>query len=177
MSTALRSLLLLAALGGGAFVGSGAGWGSFSVTITAPKSVVRAGTDIRIDISVKNTSDHEIDLPRSVRLDLGEWFTDVEVSDEKGNALTETKYYRLLRGKPVPNDEPRRDGKFAPRAQQRLGLSGYTIPPGGTMPDGLVLNKIVEFRGPGKYTVRVSRLDEATKVRVVSNSIVVTLTD
>jgi hypothetical protein len=177
MATAVRLLVLVAALAHLPPTALGRRTDSFTLTIAAPKDVVKTGTDIRIDITIKNTSDHEIDLERSVRLDLGEWFTDVEVSDEKGNALTETKYYRLLRGKPVPDDERQRDGAYVPRAQQVFGLVRYAVKSGETLPDGLVLNKLVEFRGPGKYTVRVSRRDETSKVRVVSNSIVVTLTE
>lgn len=150
---------------------------SFSVTIATPANVVKIGSDIRIDITIKNTSDHEIDLPRSVRTDLGEWFTDVEVSDEKGNAMPETKYYRVLRGKDTYDNEPRPDGKFAPKVQQTFGLSGYSVKPGANLRDGTVLNKLVDLTRPGKYTIRVRRRDEGTKLSVTSNTITVTLTE
>ena len=150
---------------------------SFSITITTPKSVLKVASDIPIDIIIRNISDGDIDLPRSVRLDLGEWFTDVEVSDEKGNMMPETKYYRVLRGKDIYDSEPRPDGKFVPKTQSQQGLSGYSVKPGETLRDGLVLNKLVDLTRPGKYAVRVRRRDEATKVWVTSNAITVTLTE
>jgi hypothetical protein len=75
---------------------------------------VKVGSEVRIEVITKNVSDHDIDLPRSPRLDLGEQGNDVEVTDEKGAAVPETKDYRVLRGKDTYDDVPRPDGKFVP---------------------------------------------------------------
>jgi hypothetical protein len=177
MKTAIRLFLLTGMFWACHPVNSCAEASSFLITISTAANVVKAGSDIRIDISIKNISDREIDLSRSVRTDLGEWFTDVEVLDEKGNAIPETKYYRALRGKDTYDDEPRRDGKFSPKVQQTFGLSGYSVKPGDNLRDGVVLNKLVDMTRPGKYTVKVRRRDEATKAWVASNAIILTLTE
>jgi len=52
----------------------------------------------------------------------------------------------------------------------------FTLKPGETLPDGIVLNRVVEPTRLGTYTIRVRRRHgETIKTPVVSNAITVTL--
>jgi hypothetical protein len=136
---------------------------------------VQLGAEVRIKIVLKNISTHPIDFSRSPSEERGEDSHEVEVRDEQGNRLSETKYYRVVRGKEV-DDTPRPNGEFSPRFVRGGSRLGKTVPPGEVFTDGLILNKLVEIAAPGKYTVTVRRLDETTKSFVSSNTINLTLT-
>jgi len=106
----------------------------------------------------------------------GEQSYEVEVRDEQGNKMPETKYYRVVRGK-EKDDAPQPDGKFSGPIYIGGSLLGKTVEPGGTFPDGMILNKLVVIATPGKYTVTVRRFDDAAKSYVSSNSITLTVTE
>jgi hypothetical protein len=147
---------------------------SFSITINTPRPVVELGSEVRVSIVLKNISSHPVDFWRSPRPDLGEEFNRVEVRDEEGNAVPETKYYRIIRGKDK-NEMLRPDGKFSPMIGN-VSVAGKTAEPGEVFRDEMVLNKLVEIGLPGKYVITVRRLDETTKSFVSSNAITLTVT-
>ena len=147
---------------------------TISITISTQRPVVQLGSDLRIKIVLKNISSDPIEFGRSPSEVQGERSQEVEVRDEQGNKMPETAYYRAVRGK-TKDDPPRPDGKFLP-----IFIGGSyltkTVEPGGTFPDGMILNKLIEIVAPGKYTITVRRFDQATKSHVSSNSITFTVT-
>jgi hypothetical protein len=63
----------------------------FSITITAPQDVFGTGSEVRVRLVFKNTSDHEIPYERSLGTGVesrGEFFNDVEVRDAKGELVS-----------------------------------------------------------------------------------------
>jgi len=76
-----------------------AGGPPYSIAISTPKNIVKLGSESPNEVTTRNTSNHNIDLPRSPRVDLAEQGNDLAVTDEKGVAAPETKYYRVLRGR------------------------------------------------------------------------------
>lgn len=146
---------------------------TFSITISTSRPIAQLGSEVRVSILLKNISSHPIDIERSPRTDLGEQSYEVEVRDERGNKLPETKYYRVTRGK-EKDDSPRPDGKFSPPKYIGGSFLSKTVEPGETFPDGMILNKLIDIVAPGKYRITVRRFDEATKSYVSSNTITLT---
>jgi len=69
----------------------------FSLTISTPQQVVKAGSEIKVDVVLRNTSDHEIALLRSPGTGRGELEFESDVVSEKGNPASQTKYGQHLR--------------------------------------------------------------------------------
>jgi hypothetical protein len=174
MSSAARTYLFVASVSLCVLAVSRAADPTISITISTPHPVVQLGSEMRINIVLKNISPRPIDFWRSPSEERGERSHEVEVRDERGNKMPETKYYRVVRGK-EKDDAPRPDGKFSPMV---LGgsLLGKTVEPGDTFTDGMILNRLVEITAPGKYAITIHRLDEATKSYINSNTITVTVT-
>lgn len=147
---------------------------TISITISTRRPVVQLGSELRINIVLKNISSHPIEFWRSPSEERGEQSHEVEVRDEQGNKMPETTYYRVVRGK-TKDEAPRPDGKFSPMNLGGSNLS-KTVEPGGTFSDGMILNKLIDMVAPGKYTITVRRFDEATKSYVSSNTITLTVT-
>jgi hypothetical protein len=177
MNSAVRRCSLFAVL---AIIGSLVVSGAeppYSISISALKDVVKAGSDIRIVIALKNISDHEIKVPRSPGTELGERSNDIEVVDERGTAVPESKYYRVIRGKDAYNaaSGPVDKSSPAPIFAQEESTIVSTLRPGETLVDGMLVNKMADLTHPGRYTIRVRRRDNTLKTPVTSNSITVTV--
>jgi hypothetical protein len=142
---------------------------AFSITINAP-DVISAGSEPKLSIVLKNTSDHEIMLGRSVQPDQGELHHDVEVRDDKGDLAPETEYHRKIKGR-----LPTIPGK-APPPPNVSSVIFIPMKPGETRKDDLTLSKLYDLGKPGKYTIQLSRFDEDTKAVVKSNTITVNVT-
>lgn len=71
----------------------------FSITISTPVESLKAGSEVKLDISLKNLSDKSILLPKNV----GDQETDVdyviEVRDSTGRSASETERGQMIRGK------------------------------------------------------------------------------
>jgi hypothetical protein len=65
---------------------------SFSLTISTPTSTVVAGSQVRIDIEKKNTSDHPINVARMVSDNQGELDYHVIVRNAQGQEPPETTW-------------------------------------------------------------------------------------
>jgi len=146
----------------------------FSITITTPKDAVEVGSQVTVAILVKNVSDRDISFSRSPAEDRGELFTEVEVQDADNNPLPGTEYYRLVKGK--KKDRPKEGANFEP-----MGFHGsviqFTLKPGETLKDGVVVSKLFDLGQPGRYSIRVTKVDMATKTSVTSNTITVTMVE
>jgi hypothetical protein len=142
---------------------------AFSITISAP-DVISAGSEPKLSIVLKNTSDHKIMLTRSLQTDRGELHHDVEVRDDKGDLVPEMEYHQKLKGR-----LPATPGKAPP--PPIVGSDIFvTMKPGETRNDDLTISKLYDLSKPGKYTIQVSRFDETAKAVVKSNTITVNVT-
>src|SRR5258705_13039841 len=106
----------------------------FSIAISAP-DVISAGSEPKLSIVLKNTSDHEIMLGRSLQADQGELHHDLEGRDDKGDLAPETEYHRKIEGR-----LPATPGKAPPPPNVRSDIL-IAIKPGETRNDDLTISK------------------------------------
>lgn len=139
---------------------------SFSLHISTPEAVVKAGAAVPIDIVITNTSDHEIAIGRSNGPMQGEFHHELHVLDSSGKAVARTKWGHKLKGEVGPGEDS------VITFSDVIG----TLQPGQTLKDGLFANAIFDLTHPGKYTLQIERIDADTKAVVKSNVITVTVT-
>lgn len=152
-----------------AMVGSPAGVSAsqqpFSIKIALAQNIVKSGSEIKLQIMLTNTSDHNISVSRAIDDTSAEVAGyRVEVLDDRRNVPPETKYQRILRGEEPPT------GPFT------WSALGGPLSPGKSVKDTMIVNKFFDLTKPGKYTIQVRRTDPASKVTVRSNTIEVTVT-
>jgi hypothetical protein len=116
-------------------------------------------------VVLTNTSDRTILFRKAPGPDNGDEFMDVEMTDDQGNRLPRTKYYRLLRHEEV-------DVLYVGGSVQKK-----LVKPSETLKDGIVISKLFDLGRAGKYTVRVIRRDEISTTLVTSNTITVTVSN
>lgn len=167
----------------------------FSISISAADTVFQAGSEVRIRLVFKNTSDHEIPYERGIGTGVeqhGEFFTDVEVRNAKGDVIPETRYHRLLRGKDDTSAKPATRERSAaaqatsgppePRPRFRGSFTGYMLKPGESSEEEIVVSKLYDLSQPGQYAISASRrlsslaTDPKSKVVAKSNTLVITIT-
>lgn len=166
----------------------------FSITISAAKNVFKAGSEVKIRLVFKNTSDHEVPYGRGLGIGVepqGELFSDVEVRDAKGDLAPETKYGLLIRGNAGSSASPATREKSAgtqaasgppePLPIIRMSVVGYMLKAGESREEDIDITKLYDLSQPGQYTISASRLplESATDPngRVVkSNALVITIT-
>jgi hypothetical protein len=131
----------------------------FLITISTPQAVVRSGGEVKVKIALKNISDHEISVSRSIGEDQGELHNDILVTDEHAKLLTKKK---------------------ATTSDPNFVIVDSTIfvrlRPGDVFKDGIIVSNSHDVTKPGKYTIQVERLDDESKILVKSNTIIVTVT-
>ncbi len=166
----------------------------FSISISAADTVFKAGSEVRIRLVFKNTSDHEIPYERGIGTGVephGEFFTDVEVRDAKGELIPETRYHRLLRGKddtsakPATRERPAAaraiSGPPEPRPMFRGSFTGYMLNPGESREEDIAVRKLYDLSPPGQYAISASRrlsnlaTDPNSKVVAKSNTLIITV--
>jgi hypothetical protein len=139
----------------------------FSLTITAADSVVKSGSEIWADATVKNTSDHEISV-FSTSDHLGNEYN-ADVWTDKSTLAPETRLGREINNHTTPEDE---------RTPQIRISSRGSIPlkPGKTFTDHANVSTMYDLSQPGKYTIQFRKYDDESKTTVKSNKITVTVT-
>lgn len=136
---------------------------------SAADSVVKSGTDVKLDIAIKNVSDRTIYLVsttagRNMKID---------VRDSEGKQVSETPY-----GLKVHGTDPKRVPFVGSVFSAKLPIESYS--------ETLVLSKEYDLNKPDTYRVQVSRSDvmngstegnmNATRIGIVnSNTITVTV--
>ena len=104
-----------------------------TVTISTPTPVAKSGTEIRIDVSVKNTSDQTIPILKALGFDgQTEFVNHPHVFDAKGE--------------PVAWIAGRHSG---------LSRKTITVEPGKSEDDFMILSKLYDMTKPGAYKVVV----------------------
>jgi hypothetical protein len=134
---------------------------SFSITLSTPDGVVKPGSNVMLEVVLKNTSDQ--DISAGELLGGAELNYDIDVRDSKGDLATETQYGRRIHGKD-PN--PGHGGSGVARA----------LKPGETQKTKTFLNRVYDLSQPGSYTVQAQTRDPNSNMIVKSNTITFTVT-
>lgn len=131
-----------------------------SVTINAPSSEAKAGSELKLGIALTNTSDKQVDLTT--------WPEDskVDVIDSQGRIVGKIQGHKESMASPkVPS---------ALRAIQGHGSSqGLRLAPQDVIRLQEDLSKDFDLSKPGKYTVQAARMYGKTAVK--SNTITITV--
>jgi hypothetical protein len=141
---------------------------SFSVTISVPQDVVAAGSEVKVKITLKNTSNHDIGIPKSPADDQGGSYNKITVRDEEGNLVADNATIAA------------RTDKHKGTQSELMNLTMetiilFTVKPGESLKDGIKLSEIYDLSKPGKYSIELERTDD-TKTVVKSNTITLTVT-
>lgn len=187
--------LLVAGLGAPTLALHQADHAPFSITISAANNVVKAGSEVRIRLVFKNTSAEHVPYKRSPGEGVeprGEFFTDVEVRDARGELVSETKYHRALRGKvdtsanratPERSDaSPAISERPEPRPFMIGSFVRTMLKPGEFREEDIVISNLYDLSQPGQYTVSASRhlsnaaTDAKSKLVAKSNTLMITIT-
>jgi hypothetical protein len=140
------------------------------LTISLPVPVVKAGSDVRVNVALRNIADHSVNLTFAPRVFNGA-AGDVHlyraiVTDGKGNPAAYTAFGKKIWGEDA-----------APGAL--LDGSMILVQPLNPGEEGkhfLMIGKLYDLSKPGKYTIQVTRLDlEDTRIPLKSNTITVTV--
>ncbi len=115
-----------------------------TVSITTPSQVAKIGEAIRVNVTVKNTSDHSVKLYKALGPDgQAEAANQIEVLDVDGKKL------------------PRIDGLAVQvrgqiyHRQMPMSRTMIRLDPGQSNEDFLILNNLFDLSKPGKYRVTV----------------------
>ena len=119
---------------------------SFSLTLRAHEYSVAVGSEVRVQVALANPSQHEIALPESAP-GKPEFDYRVSVYDEWGNSPNETDYLKTA-------EQIRAVSSSSSKAL-------VSVPPKRTLNSEIVVSDLYSFSRPGRYTVVVSRRDQA----------------
>lgn len=134
----------------------------FSLTISTKTKSVQAGSEVKVQILLKNISNNEIYVLREKSPSLPEQagFT-AAVSDAKGMAVAYTNY----------------GDKFYKGEAVTFGSPSYAyLKPGETLEQEMEVSKLFDLSKPGTYTVQVQRKDDRSAAVAKSNTISITIT-
>jgi len=132
---------------------------SLKITIVAAQNSVMAGDPIEITVTMKNISDHDVTMGKSV-----------------GNTQAELDYEIIVRGK---NGEMLNETSYKKRIKEAAGSwKTFTLKPGEERTETSNINKLYDLSRPGEYTVQVEKELPASegKGMVQSNTIAITVT-
>jgi len=138
----------------------------FSVTLHAPNSPVKSGSELRLRVTVTNTSDHNVLFVRSPGIVPHEEMNyQIEIRDERGKTPPITAFSREL------NEKHHGWGSYL----------SYALEPGKSLEEDLVITQLYALREPGKYTIKLARgkrpvWQDLKQDTVKSNTITVTVT-
>jgi hypothetical protein len=133
---------------------AGDGQSSFLIAISAPNDEVQVGADARIVITLRNMSDRQMLFAHRPGMNNPEFSYRIEVRNAAGREVEETAY-----------------GREARQRQQTEGRTVDYVQPGMSTVQTAHLERLVNLNRPGRYTVRVSRVDPATHAVVKSNEV------
>jgi len=127
---------------------------SFQIAISAPSDEVQVGADARIVITLRNMSDRQMLFAHRPGMNNPEFSYRIEVRNSAGHEVEETAY-----------------GREARQRQQTEGRTVDYVQPGMSTVQTAHLEQLVNLNRPGRYTVRVSRIDPATRAVARSNEV------
>jgi hypothetical protein len=132
---------------------------SFSLAISTPHSVVKAGQAVPLTIVITNTSDREIYYAGALNLP-GAMY--VHVVDGNNKPAAETPYGRTQHGTAFP---PTGSGS----------VLRIDIAPGESMKEEVMVDKEWDISQPGIYTMQVEKSDSRSNTTVKSSVIALTV--
>lgn len=137
----------------------------YSITISTAKTTVKRGSELRIQIVQKNTTDKDqMFWVEALAVSHGEYAYLIDVLRSDGKRPARSKYFREVR------DDA---GNFMPGTAGNGAL--LSKKPGESVVSSLDLNQLYDLN-PGKYSVQVYQNDNIAHVTVRSNIITVTVT-
>ena len=133
----------------------------FSVTLHAPSAPIKSGEEVRLDATVTNISDHAIRFGRTPGIVPHEELSyQIEIRDALGKEPSLTPFFQHLKENP---------------SSTWGSYTTYSVEPGKSFDDELVITRLYALTQPGRYTVSVARrqdpLQKSGKGLVKSNSI------
>lgn len=143
-----------------------AGKDPISVSIASPREALKAGAELVLRVTVKNTSDTSINFRRSPGLipEEGSRYQ-IEVHDAQGHPAQPSKSVLALKGKTV--------------VDEFISNISYKLHPGQSFEDQVTVTRYFDLSHPGKYTISVARplepLQNIGKGAVRSNTISITV--
>jgi hypothetical protein len=132
---------------------------AFTLTITAENETIKAGSNVKVAISLINRSQRNIISSRWVGGPDASFKIDVRDSQGKIASLSE-RQRAMLQGKDLPMGSTRH----------------YSIGPGETVNEQVVVNEQYDLSAPDKYSIQAHRFDEVSKTDVKSTLVIVTVT-
>jgi hypothetical protein len=147
----------------------------FTVLIQCPQSEVKGGTEVRLLITVTNTSDQDVDLYKTPGPDgHAEDVNKIDVRDASGNLLKRADSQIIEIGG-TQHTVPKRF---------RISRKGVILKPGESLEDFTILSNLFDLSKPGKYTVTAQNerrsgdsSHELKLIYVKSNTITITVTE
>jgi hypothetical protein len=138
---------------------------SFSIVIAGAQEPVKVGSEVKVEIVLKNTSDHELTIGKTNAVSQAEFHYLVEVRDDQGRSAPDTEYGRRVFGRETKK-----------RTILYWGEAYFTLKPNQTLEDEAVASKLYDMSRPGKYLIQVSRVVPKELVGGVVKSNAVTVT-
>ena len=135
---------------------------AFSIAISAPSGIVKAGSEIEVEITVTNTTKGVVGVTSAHS---SSEISAFDVRDSQGN-LSLTKWGRAL---------IKHEGSEIVELPTGGG-SVLFIEPGKSVTETIAIPGLYDLSRPGKYTIQVQRLDHVTMNTVKSNTITVVVT-
>lgn len=133
----------------------------FTLKVEAQSPSVVAGGKIVLEIALRNVSQGDLVVRQTMRPDQGEWDYGVDVRDEKGDRVDQTKY-----------------GRNREQIIRLLSSHMHTLKPDQTLNAEITLSKLFDLTVPGRYTIQVSRHvdDHESEPLVRSDTTTITVT-
>jgi len=137
----------------------------FSLNIAPPSGPLKAGAELRLLVTVTNTSDRTIGFISSLGLvPENSYLYEIEVLGPLGNSAPPSDYVRNLKNKPT--------------ADFRSEVAHW-LKPGASFVDQVTVTRFYDLSEPGKYTIALAReippAQNLGKGKVRSNSITITV--
>ena len=135
----------------------------FSIAISAQSDLMKVGSEILVEITLTNTSNHEIRVGKAPgNQPLAESEYSIDVRDSKGHPAPDTEYGGKVRQRKI----------WFYRSRESVALQ-----PGESLKDGAVITKLYDLSRVDRYTVQISRPipEQWGKGTVKSNTINITV--
>jgi hypothetical protein len=164
MGTPIRILLLVAALpiaSAGLPQSAQPSQGAkppFSVSISLEQDVVKAGSEVRLDIVLTNTSDENIVI--SGWEDQSCEIYEIEIHDSEGKRLPQ-------RNECLPSENPNQTTVCVSASSPVIRTcvpQNQVLKPHGEMKEKILVNELYDLSRPGKYTIQAQRANSPRTV-------------
>jgi len=165
MKRASACIVWLLAVAGFAVAQSAPAPVPFLLTIAAEQLVVKSGSEVVIDIALKNTSNHDLILAEC-NIDGLDQYLSADVRDERGQPADGINCDKIQFSRGCAHER----GLLVETASRRLTCSpvaGRVLRPGESLSSKVPVSKLFDMGVPGKYTIEIERANyPSTYIRV-----------